>query len=655
MRFGTSPRPATAAVMAVPVVIAVTAGLCLAGAMAVELQWRGGVVLVMLAFAVAGVAARAFAAIHARRPEPDDGVPLPGDAAARLSRVAEEEAAGWGVSAPEALRVTLGRDVELRDGVLRLGAFALAERPADQLRVAISAALLAESDADVVALRGRVGGMLARASAVADAHRLASLPWRWYARLARTVAAGALGAAARRAGERLEARHGDVAVAHHAGAAERDEDFERYWRGWVVPVLEAGHRPPVIAGWLRYADVEDATPLAGDLAELEAELLGGERARDLVPISWERVGAAVVLEQARERAAAADLAGATVADLADLAAWGRPDEAEVLGDALLVALAGAGWEVHAMPGDGVFAVDEGASVAPYGLVPALATGEESGAEWDAFAADVGIAELPLDPPDTAPDGLLEALVEGPAAVPPGLRFEATIAASRGHAVGTLLSVGLGLLLGMPLAALQVYEGFTFDGPSWAGPVLVGAGVALGAGLALWTRSRWRLVRAKGRVVLDADGLRIEHPTLLRRPYAVPRQAIRSAVVDERTDRRDVQGRRVRLPIARSRWAGEDERAWLWIEKAASFVPYVGVADAPPTLALVFNEPVAGPRMRRERIDGPLRGEAVGGLLLAAEPGPGASAVLARLGFAPELDATDAELLLAAFDPARVTA
>ena len=64
--------------------------------------------------------------------------------------------------------------------------------------------------------------------------------------------------------------------------------------------------------------------------------------------------------------------------------------------------------------------------------------------------------------------------------------------------------------------------------------------------------------------------------------------------------------------------------------------------------MVFAEPIAGPALRRETKQGPLRGEAIGGLLLAIEPQPGTTQDLARLGFAAELTAADGRVLAAAY-------
>jgi hypothetical protein len=135
--------------------------------------------------------------------------------------------------------------------------------------------------------------------------------------------------------------------------------------------------------------------------------------------------------------------------------------------------------------------------------------------------------------------------------------------------------------------------------------------------------------------------------VLRRPFELPRDLVRSAVLDRGGERRDERGRKVGIPIAASQWAGADERGWLWTKGELGVVPVLGPEPCRPNLAIVFAEPVAAPHVRRERARGPLRREAIGGLLLAVDAAPGAEWALPALGFRPELGVEESRLLWAA--------
>jgi hypothetical protein len=176
-----------------------------------------------------------------------------------------------------------------------------------------------------------------------------------------------------------------------------------------------------------------------------------------------------------------------------------------------------------------------------------------------------------------------------------------------------------------------------------------AGLALGALLVWWTRSRIRLAGATGRLVIDADRMLIEHPVLLRHPFELPRASVRSLVLDTGPASHDELGRRVTLPVAAAQWEDATELGRLWTAGVGSIVPLLAVEPCVPNLALVLSHRVPAPDVRRERTSGPLRGEAIGGLLLtAAEVPADAIADLVRLGFAPALTREDALMLEGAF-------
>ena len=641
-------RAALLAATAVPVVVAAVVLACFGAYVLVTVEIRGGLVVAVLLspVVVAGwrvLAPRRDRAIAAPVPAPQR-VPAP-DAVAALVRA---EAAARGLAAPATVWLTTDRDVVLHPDGLGVGAFAAAEGTAAELRAAIAAALLSGADTTARRLRDRRRRLVTRALTAAEEHPLASAPWRWFARAADRLCARA-----------LAARDGLVEAATPGRASDRSAPFERYWNAYVMPCLEAGYRPPLLQGWRRWLETpEDAVPvLAGDDA-LEAALLaarGAGRAEELVPLDWDRFAEAVLVPQARDIAGAAELRGATVADLPELAraAVGSPwpdDRLFALGSALLVALADAGWDIVANLGAPVQAVGETAALLPFDVAFCLVADEDV-EDWTEFAETEGITALSLDPASPlAGQALeLETLLAAPAAVPAGAHVELALTGPQAHRARTIAVAVTAAVFGAPLAALMGLTGVTDAGLPWGARVfMLAMAVALAAGLGLWTRSRIRLANARGVLRLDGEQLVIELPALLRRPFVLPRALVRTVVLDTGPERRDELARRVTLPIAPAPWEGADAYGWLWTAGVGSIVPLLAVEPCLPNVALVFEHPIPAPDVRRERANGPLRGEGIQGLLLAADPDPGAHAALARLGLGTELGVDDAQRLVGAF-------
>ena len=235
-----------------------------------------------------------------------------------------------------------------------------------------------------------------------------------------------------------------------------EEAYLPYWERHVGPVLAAGRRPPIVDGlrrflsrpWIRHhlaqtlADESGrgtaaswSHPSLGDRLsalgtppppgpgartagvldddELEralvAELADPARATALARISWSQVGEDVVLPRIRGSAArvTAMLSGVRVEALA--APWdvarrvglepssGVDDTAvDVLGAALCVALADAGWSTAAEPGDALTVSHGEEAIRPFAEVAELLDGRPDASErWCERCAALGIGSLPL--------------------------------------------------------------------------------------------------------------------------------------------------------------------------------------------------------------------------------------------------------------------
>jgi hypothetical protein len=648
----------------------------------------------LAAIALGPVFLVAYRAADPRRPgtpAAPDGIPA---TRADLLAIVAEEAAALRLPAPGVL-LSAGRDVSEHDDTLVVGALALAERPPAQLRVAVMLALLSGADPARRRLRALREGPVARAVAIAAAQPSTSLPWAWLARLADRLALEALQARTLAMFAVAARRHGEALVTAELRSSAQEPRFDRYWGSFVVPCLRAGFRPPLAEGWRRAllspvaapepsADVVEAltlvaregtgvtppaSPAAWEDAELpEAEILAARDTGELVPVSWAHAGRAVMVPSLRAQLGRdAWFAGATVGELAELGPRDDPagEDAEALFGALVLAFADAGWDVVIEPGEGARLEGEPFGVEASGLALDAVAGELDPQHWRAFAAEAGIADLPLLPapeapgPVADPDGPPRAgaapavrELEALAALAPPVTVRIPVAASRAVRIRAAIAGAAVTVLCVPLAAMSASAAFTPGLPAGAGTFLLAlAATLIAVPLALaWLRVRPIVLR--GELVIDAGRVRLEHRGLLRAPFEVPRMLLRAAVLDGGGDRDD-EGHPARFPVAGYVWeAVESERAgihgWLWTAGMRGFIPELTVANDAPGLALVFSEPVPGPVPRASTLAGPQRGEAIGGLLLPVEATEALRRALADAGFRPRIEREDALRLYTAF-------
>jgi hypothetical protein len=346
---------------------------------------------------------------------------------------------------------------------------------------------------------------------------------------------------------------------------------------------------------------------------------------------------AVVLPELR--ATAGGFPGAAVADAAALLdpvehGVAGADRADAVAAALAVTLAEHGWRVELRFAEGLCLRCEDVDFWPYSFAAAVAHGRLEPAEWRAFAEDAGIAELPL---------VARRHEDGLAALPVAGEAVLTLRSSRAYRRRTVAVVVLALAMALPLAGLALAAALMDEWEPGVAAFLYGIVAVLTGGGGLWAWLRLRIGLGRGTLEIGPEVVRITHPVLLRRPFELPRALLRVAVA-ETAPGVDEQGRSVRFPVG-SAWEGVS--GWLWVG-GHGFVPMLGAPGDRPTLALVFSEPVAGPKVRYAHTHGPQRGEGIAGLLLCADDPEEAARALARLGFRPgPVDRADAEPLVAA--------
>jgi hypothetical protein len=644
-------RRALLTAVTVPVLAVAANLLAFAAAIAVALLLDGvGVLVSLIAWALVPATWQLLAG---RTPAPPSPPGVPHEAGALRALVAAE-CRSLGVAVPDQIRITAGRELELRrDGAARMlvvGLAALAEHDHALLRLGVADVLALDADGAHRRLTRMRGGMIARALAIGEAHPYSSAPWRRLAGVAAHRLDAAIAARTLLVAARLDVRLGSEAAA-------RADKFDFYWSLPVLMCLDAGFRPPIAAGWRRVLELEGPSALAlldEPVDDIEARVLaaaGTGRARELVPVAWERMGEAVLLPAARAEALdAAWLAEWQVGDAVDAAAMAAGDEQalEQLGLALVVAMADAGWAVTVTPPMLVELVGEEASVEPFGLVYSAADGSVEAAPWRAFAEEMGLAQRPLAPNKAATAGAPE-LERIPVATPRA-KLELVLHGSKklrrrtAAVIVPMLLICLPFSLGTPLGLALTYPGISPGGRL----ALAGFGLALSAGLCWWAWMRWRLAFRRGRLLIDADRLRLEHPGLLRHPYEIPRSLVRAAVGDARGGRNRV-GRHTRFGLAMTPWETPDPDAWLWVAGEYPAVPFLGVEIDVPNVVLVFERPIAGPVARSGAGHAPLPHEALGGLMLAVEEPADLEAAFTALGFAPSLTPADLAVVVAAHE------
>jgi hypothetical protein len=619
------------------------------------------------------------------------GIAVDGDAEPALWRLVAEESRALGVPAPAHVRISLEHRIRVtRTGgerTLVLGAplaFAVSE---DVLRVAVAHALLRDGSALARLLDGWAGDVLERAHA---AGHLPVVGPRWQA-VARGIwphVAAASRARVVLADRQCAARLGAGAAADHVRAQMRGDAFAAYWSNDVSRCLDAGFRPPILAGWRAFRGrpgVAEAisTLVAGDLelrghpgdpeptvgarlraielhpgsardvaadattepatppAALEAAALGnGPVDGALVELAWDRVGEAVWLPQLRTAAAPhrTALAGRTLADLPalarraiadDLPAGDEPVPLGALGAALAVALADRGWRLALEPGGPLVAIAGEDEVSVLSVPDFLAepdAGVDGGEDWQRLLDDHDLRDAPL----------VAAVRTGSVAPPtswPTRMVAATVSLPRTRRLRRLTAVTLAVMGGLGVALCVAMGVLAFSAPTDRARVFFALVTPPAtAALLWWLRWRGRVAFSCGSLSISEHGLRIEDRALLHAPLVIDRAQVRAVAVDD-GDARSSDGSPLRFPFGASPWLHPSGRefaasGWLWSGAHAGSVPLLGAGDEVPNLLVLFSEPVSGPRLRRGGEGLPHPGATLGGLALRVGDSAAARAALA---------------------------
>jgi hypothetical protein len=428
-----------------------------------------------------------------------------------------------------------------------------------------------------------------------------------------------------------------LAVAQRASA--RQEPFADYWAANVGTCLVDGFAPPILEGWSPASDGEDA-PLDGSLhlratpRMLERRLLEAlfpDTAGDLVDAEWDRIAGAVWLPRMRSELALrdGDLVPFAVDELETVIQAGPPEDHEMpaydwmdlIADALAVALVDrAGWIPGGPPRGQLTLHHEGYDLLPYALCASMLDGTWDAADWARFVESAGIGDVIVGAGVDVQAQVAESVaVELPEAtvVPPGPAREMELSPAPGRE-RSLAMLALAAVLGLPSGVALMLA--ATKAPAMAGRVtLVAFGLVVLASLAVVVLSRLRVLRATGTLTVTGQGVRIDHPGLLKQPFEIPREAVRAIVFDE-GDWSDSR----RFPVGATEHvipAGFEAGGgvgWLWSADNGLLVPMLGHRGAIPNVALLIDDPTLSPEVRHVTLTGPLPGEALAGLLLAVE-------------------------------------
>ena len=204
--------------------------------------------------------------------------------------------------------------------------------------------------------------------------------------------------------------------------------------------------------------------------------------------------------------------------------------------------------------------------------------------------------------------------EEPALRPHGLPFSTRLTVPRRTRIAAAAVLGLIVLSLGPMTAffVQIALGPLRPGTeslSWALAAVTGTAMVLLAGrqlIRIWP---------PGRVRSDGYMLVVEHPMLLRRPYTVPLEGVRAITVDPDGD--------LRFAVYDdSPWSvpvhgGAEPLVHLW-GGGGSPVPLIDLTPDTPNVAVVLEEPLQGPAVRRTPFHGKSIPPRITGFLLRVD-------------------------------------
>jgi len=620
-----------------------------------------------------------------------DGAPISREAEAELLRLVGEACAAIGAATPARVHTSLDHGVWISgrggDPTLVIGAPVVDTLPGEALRVAVAHAALRARQLD--RSLDRWARCVVDTVAAWAGIPVAGAPWRWLARRIRPVVAEAQRSRVLLADAHCARTFGADAAAAWARVGAREDAFAAYWMQDVVPVLDAGFRPPVLDGWRQFLGREwvaetITTSLADDLhdvpapddprpslgmrlAAIEASSgavaggAGGERValhtvpteleaaalremhraegRVLVELPWERVGGVVWLPRlhAAMKDHAKALAGLTPADLRRLASSSTADDAipsGVLGAALAVALVEAGWQLDAGPGLPLCVRSEDHELLVMDVGEFLRDADDS--EWGRFLEAAGLERHALAPRPweaSAPAASADTFTAtAMLSLPQTRRRRRTTALLLAAGIPIWLMGCLGLLLVLLTSPIK--------------PVVPLVGFPLFAVQGWWLHSRARIGFRKGSLSVASGGVRIEDRGLLQRPLLVERSRIRRVVIDDR-DTRSTAGAPLRFPFGPSQWLHPSRpelgaTGWLWSGAHDRSVPMLGAGDETPNVLLVFDDPIDAPGLRHYHEGLPLAGHQLAGLAVCVGDTEAAEKAFAGWGVTRILSETEAK-------------
>jgi hypothetical protein len=633
---------------------------------------------VLIAIVAARVGAGAVAIVHVRRRAalvaPVAGIDAAGEP--DVLRVVARAAGAVGARVPDDVRVTLGVGVALhreqRRSVLTIGACWLAAGSREQVTVAVAHALALD--------RAGAGSHRAR---VLDLRLLHATNLVGHGRWRRIVWHGYVigGCRLRDAADRMRLRWADRACAQAFGldaldgflrGAFRQAYFDEYWSGDVEPCLVDGFAPPILAGWSafvtqswfgdRLADALAAAQLtvrsnavrecaSGETQPADGPLLVATPIRELerllltatypdgdpgilVDVEWDAVAEAVWLPRLRNHLAG-DGAAITpfearelVSAIAAAAAEEGGPVPQTIGVALAVTLVDAGWTLEVRLGSELEVHRDEMSLLPLQLCQAAADGTLDGEAWLEFAEDAGIADLIVAPsdethgaPSTQADSWSPQL-----AVP---AHEAVLRLARPPVrSSSTIYLALAALLALP-AGIAMIAAAWYATTIAAAIVVGGFGIAVLAALCVLLVIRARILYGSGTLTVTADGLRIEHSGLLKAPFELARGSVRAVFVDDGVPSATRFAVNATAFSAATTHASPPTGGYLWVRDQTAVVPCLAAPTQDPNVALLLADPQLAPRVRHVTATGPMRGEALVGLLLCVD-----DADAARAAFAP---------------------
>jgi Zn-dependent protease with chaperone function len=413
-------------------------------------------------------------------------------------------------------------------------------------------------------------------------------------------------------------------------------------------------------------DAEARSPawdLLVDPAALELELLADlaeAQAGSLRRVSWKE-GAAMALPTLWRSVVESHPLAEGELDVSDLAASVVRLIEDASGDqhaveeglracscALAVALVEDGWVVAKRPGSPAILTKGALSIVPRSEIQGIFGGERTVESWVELCDEFGITALhigscgPVGAATPKPRPPALATNEATDLTRPDVRVELKLSDREVDGFVARVAFWFAIVFGIAIAGVCF---FVTPAPTTTPDAhlvvrLIGFIIVAGVVWIVWTR---RPGRGRGPLLtIDAGVVTLSHPSLLREPARISLSKLRVIAIETGDGTADPERR---FPVySGTAFASHHARksepvGWVW-PAGRGKLPRFSLGRETPNMLILLQTEIPCPRVRRERLHGPLNGERIWGMFATVKDAPEAAGVLERAGLMKPLTTED---------------